>query len=452
MTIERRQPYLPPEPALPPDPGPSTEPRLTPGPTLPPDPPGDGAAETAPLIRNQDFQTLWTSRFFAGLGKESGEVAYPLLMLLLAGSAAQAGFVGAAQVATAMITAVLGGSLADRADRRTLLLICDLGRLVLLVTFAGTLVGGHATVPLVLCVAVASSALMGISNPVAMAAIKQLVPSSQMAGAAAQNQIRFFSTTALGPPVAGFFFSLGRAFPFLAEAVLYLLAAVLVLRIRRPMQADRRSDGERLTLRGSVSGFVLLARNPILRPMMAWIVGFNVAFTQTGAFLALIATADDRGASNLVVGLTVSLAGTGGLVGALAAGMVVRLVRPTTIFLFTAWSAPVCALALLAAPGVLTLGLIVGFVFAAVPCVNAVFYSYVATSVPDRYQGRALGAVTFMSLLSQPVGILAVGVLFDLAGPVPVFLMMAVVSALAALFTLGPTMRDLPRPEEVSVP
>ncbi|WP_017590748.1 MFS transporter [Nocardiopsis ganjiahuensis] len=427
MTIERRHPYLPPEP------------------------PAGAPGESAPLIRNQDFQALWTSRFFAGLGKESGEVAYPLLMLLLAGSAAQAGFVGAAQVATTMVAAVLGGSLADRVNRRTVLLVCDFGRLVLLVGFAGTLFSGHATVPLVFCVAVASSALMGISNPVAMAAIKQLVPSSQMASAAAQNQIRFFTTTALGAPVAGFLFSLGRAFPFLGEALCYLVSMTLALRIRRPMQAHDRGDPERLTLRGSVSGFVLLARHPILRPMLLWIVGFNIAFTQTGAFLALIATADDRGASNLMVGLTVSLAGTGGLLGALAAGMVIRVVRPSTIFLFTAWSAPVFALGLLAVPGVLALGLVVGCVFALVPCVNAVFYGYVSASVPDRFQGRALGAVTFMSLLSQPIGILAVGLLFDLAGPVLVFLMMAVVSALAALFTLSPTMRDLPRPEEVAV-
>ncbi|MGW5874957.1 MFS transporter [Nocardiopsis terrae] len=417
-----------------------------------PAPPVDGAAAAAPLLRNQGFQALWTSRFLAGLGKESGEVAYPLLMLLLAGSAAQAGAVGAAQVATAMVTAVLGGALADRVDRRTVLLVCDLGRLVLLVSFAAALFGGYATVPLVVCVAVVSSALMGVSNPVAMAAVKQLVPPSQMADAAAQNQIRFFSTTALGAPVAGFLFSLGRAFPFLGEAIFYLLSAALILRIRRPLQADRPAEPERWSLRGSVSGFALLARHPILRPMMLWIVGFNVAFTQTGVFLALIATADDRGAANLVVGLTVSLAGAGGLVGALAAGIVVRWVRPTVILLFTAWLAPVCALALLAAPGVLPLGLIAGCVFAAVPCVNAVFYGYVATSVPDHHQGRALGAVTFMSLLSQPVGILTVGIVFDLAGPSPVFLMMAVVSALAALFTLGPTTRDLPRPEEIAVP
>ncbi len=427
MTVEQRQPFLPPEP------------------------PVGGEVESGPLIRNQDFQALWTSRFFAGLGKESGEVAYPLLMLLLAGSAAQAGFVGAAQVAAAMVMAVVGGSLADRVNRRTVLLVCDFGRMVLLVGFSATLFSGHATVPLVIGVAVASSALMGVSNPVAMAAIKQLVPSSQMAGAAAQNQIRFFTTTALGAPLAGFLFSLGRAFPFLGEALCYLVSMALVLRIRRPMQARHHSEPERFTLRGAVTGFALLARHPILRPMLLWIVGFNIAFTQTGAFLALIATADDRGASNLVVGLTVSLAGAGGLVGAVAAGIVVRVVRPSAIFLFTAWAAPVFALALLATPGVLALGLVVGCVFAMVPCVNAVFYGYVSTSVPDRFQGRVLGAVTFMSLLSQPIGILGVGLVFDLAGPTTVFLMMAGVSALAALFTLGPTMRDLPRPEEVAV-
>ncbi|MBR8740931.1 MFS transporter [Nocardiopsis sp. MG754419] len=413
--------------------------------------PGRGETEPAPLIRNQDFQALWTSRFFAGLGKESGEVAYPLLILLLVGSASQAGIIGAAQVATTMITAVIGGALADRADRRAILLVCDLGRLLLLVTFATILLRGEADVSLIIGVAVTSSALMGISNPVAMAAIKQLVPASQIAVASAQNQIRFFSTTALGAPVAGALFGLGRAFPFLAEAVCYLLSTVLILRIRRPMQAPRCESGEPWTLRASMTGFALLAGHPILRPMMCWIVGFNIAFTQTGVFLALIATADERGASNLVVGVTVSLAGTGGLLGALAAGPVVRTVSPSRIFLFTAWAAPVCALALVAAPGVLALGLIVAVVFAAVPCVNAVFFAYVASAVPDRFQGRALGAVTFMALLSQPVGIVGIGVVFDLAGPTLVFLMMAVVSALAALFTLGPTMRALPRPEEVAV-
>ncbi|WP_150240180.1 MFS transporter [Nocardiopsis quinghaiensis] len=424
-----------------------------PTPSRPPgqDPPVDSAEQFAPLIRNRDFQLLWTSRFLAGLGKESGEVAYPLLALLLVGSATQAGVIGAAQVTTAMITAVIGGSLADRVDRRAVLLCCDLGRLTLLALFVTLLVTQNVTFPLVVGVAVGSAAMMGVSNPVAMASIKQLVPASQVAEASAQNQIRFFTTTALGAPVTGSLFTLGRAFPFAAEALSYLASAVLVLFIRRPLQSHQCEVPERWTLRDTVSGFAVLARNPILRPMILWIVGFNLTFTQTGASLALIATAESQGASHFQIGLTVSLAGTGGLVGALFAGLVVRWVRPSTTFLAAAWSAPVCALALLAAPNVMSLGVLMGCVFAIVPCVNAVFHGYVAASVTDGYQGRVLGAVTFMALVSQPIGILGIGVIFDRAGPDWVFLTMALVSALAALFSLSPVMRDLPRPEDVSV-
>lgn len=409
-----------------------------------------GRREPVPLIRNQDFQLLWISRFFAGLGKESGEVAYPLLILLLVGSASQAGIIGAAQVATTMVAAVVGGFLADRVDRRALLLVCDTGRLLLLFTFAVLLINDEVGVLLTVGVAVASSALMGISTPVSMAALKQLVPPSQLASASAQNQIRFFGTTVLGAPLAGSLTSLGRAFPFVAEALCYLVSTALILRIRRPMQNPRRSEGRPWSPRETTSGFVVLLHHPLLRPMISWILGFNIAFTQSGVFLALIATADDRGASHLVVGLTVSLAGAGGLIGALVAGPVVRRVSPSRIFLFTAWSAPACALLLVVVPGVLTLGSVVAIVFTAVPCVNALFFGYVASSVPDHHQGRVLGAVTFMALLSQPIGIVGVGLIFDLFGPTPVFLTMAVISAAAALVTLGPTMRALPRPEGVA--
>ena len=98
----------------------------------------------------------------------------------------------------------------------------------------------------------------------------------------------------------------------------------------------------------------------------------------------------------------------------------------------------------------LGLGLLVGVVFAIVPAVNAVFHGYVATSVPDGMQGRVLGAVSFLCLVSQPVGILGVGIVFDLAGPTVVFLSMAGVSGLAALISLTPAMRNLPRPGDVA--
>jgi uncharacterized membrane protein len=68
--------------------------------------------------------------------------------------------------------------------------------------------------------------------------------------------------------------------------------------------------------------------------------------------------------------------------------------------------------------------------------------------VPDELQSRVLGAVTFLSLLAQPVGIFAIGAIFDLAGSTWVFLAMGIIAAIAALPTLTRRIRSLPRPEE----
>lgn len=175
--------------------------------------PVEQEAPAPPLIRNRDFQALWMSRCFSGLGRESGEVAYPLLVLLVIGSATYAGTIGAAQVVTAMLMSVVGGMLADRINRRMILLRCDLARFLLLAAFTVLLLTGSVGTPLILCTAIASAAFLGVSNPVAMAAIKQLVPASQVSSAAARNQVRFFTTTAIGPPIAGSLFDVGRAFP-----------------------------------------------------------------------------------------------------------------------------------------------------------------------------------------------------------------------------------------------
>ena len=81
---------------------------------------------------------------------------------------------------------------------------------------------------------------------------------------------------------------------------------------------------------------------------------------------------------------------------------------------------------------------------------NALFYAYVAVLVPDRLQGRVTGLAMFVSLFSTPLGILGVGLLFDLAGPAWVFAAMGLLSAVAAAPTFTRRMRTLPRPEHLA--
>ncbi|MDF3300838.1 MFS transporter [Streptomyces tropicalis] len=402
------------------------------------------AAAEKPLLKNVDFQALWISEAFAALAKETAEVAYPLLILASTGSAFYAGAVGSAQLLTASLLSIPGGTLADRMDRRLLMIICNVVRAVLLGLFSLLIFADRTHPFLVFAIAIGSAACLGISNPTGLAAIKQLVPPSQLSQATAQNQIRYFAATMGGPPIGGGLFGVARAFPFLSSAIGFVVSTVLLLFIRKPMKVEHIAPGEK---RHTAEGFRILARQPILRLLIVWIMGSNMAFTHSGVFLALIATAESRGASAGFTGLLLSIAGVGGLIGSLIAGPVIKKVAPAKLFLAAAWIGPVAAILLANVTGIVPLGIIVACVFLRGPITSALFLAYLAAMVPDKAQGRVLGAVMFMSMIAAPVGVFVIGTVFDQAGPVWVFTVMAVLSGLAALPTLSPRIRNLAPPE-----
>ncbi|NBM14483.1 MFS transporter [Streptomyces sp. GC420] len=407
--------------------------------------PGTAPAAEKPLLRNRDFQALWTSEAFAAIAKETAEVAYPLLILATSGSAFYAGAVGSAQLITASLLSIPGGTLADRVDRRMLLITCNMVRVVLLGLFALLIFTENVSPFVIFGVAIGSAACLGISNPTGLAVIKQLVPPSQLTQATAQNQVRYFAATMGGPPAGGSLFAVSRAFPFLSAALAFLVSTVLLLFIRKPLKVENAAPGEK---RNAAEGFRFLAGQPVLRLLIVWIMGSNMAFTHTGVFLALIATAESRGASPAFTGMLLSIAGVGGLVGSLVAGPVIKWVRPPVLFLTAAWIGPVAAILLANVSGLIPLGIIVACVFLRGPITSALFLAYLAAMAPDRVQGRVLGAVMFMSMVAAPVGVFGVGAIFDLAGSTWVFTAMAIISGLAALPTLSPHIRKLAPPEE----
>lgn len=402
-----------------------------------------------PLIRNMDFQALWTSEAFAAVAKETAEIAYPLLILATTGSTLWAGLVGSAQLVTASLISLPAGTLADRLDRKLLLMGVNLIRVVLLTLFSVLIFTHHATMPVIFAIALSSAVCFGLSQPAGLAAIKALVPPSQLTQATAQNQIRYFGATVAGPPIGGSLFGVARAFPYLAGALSFLVSSVLLLFVRRPMQS--RATTEAKEKRGTAEGFRFLFKQPILRPLIIWITGSNMAFTHSGVFLALIATAKGRGASEAFIGATLAVAGLGGLFGSLIAGWIFKKVKPTVIVMYGAWIGPVVAILLAITPGVIPLGIIVTLVFIRGPIISTLFLSYLAAVAPDKVQGRVLGAVFFMSMSAAPIGVFLVGAIFQLAGPTWVFITMCTISGVAALATLAKPIRNLPAPESVAV-
>lgn len=418
---------------------------------------GEEPAEVVPppeperrLLRNMDFQALWSSEAFAAIAKESAEIAYPLLILATTGSATIAGAVGSVQLITASLMSIPGGTLADRMDRRLLLIGCNMIRVVLLGLFSLLIFTQHVPLVVIFAIAIGSSVCFGVSQPAGLAAIKALVPPSQLTQATAQNQIRYFGATVAGPPIGTSLFGVARAFPYFTAAISFLISSVLLLFIKKPMQAPRTEAPKAGERKGTVEGFKFLFKQPILRPLIIWIMGSNMAFTHSGIFLALIATAKHRGAPDSFIGVTLAIAGLGGLTGSLLAGWVLKKAKPSTIVLCAAWVGPIAAVGLAVTPGVIPLGIIVACVFIRGPITSTLFLSYLAAVAPDKLQGRVLGAVMFMSMIAAPIGVFLVGSIFDLAGSTWVFVTIGTIATIAALPTLGHQVRHLPDPKDVA--
>jgi DNA-binding transcriptional ArsR family regulator len=81
-----------------------------------------------PLWRNRDFLLLWSGQTISTLGTRISGLAYPLLVLAVTGSPAQAGLVGFAQTLPYLVWFLPAGALVDRWDRKRVMLVADAGR------------------------------------------------------------------------------------------------------------------------------------------------------------------------------------------------------------------------------------------------------------------------------------------------------------------------------------
>jgi MFS family permease len=87
------------------------------------------APTTTSLWRNGPFNLLWTSQSLSDLGNAMADLAVTLLVLQMTGSAVQAGVVATTSLVVGLVCRLPAGVLADRFDRRRLMITCDAARL-----------------------------------------------------------------------------------------------------------------------------------------------------------------------------------------------------------------------------------------------------------------------------------------------------------------------------------
>lgn len=439
------------------------------------------------LWRNRDFNLLWSGQCLSDLGTAMSDLALPLLVLQLTGSSTRAGLVGTVGMAIATACRLPAGVLADRFDRRRLLIVCDAVRLLGYAALAWAVLAKAATLPVILAVVAVGAAATAVFSTTEFAAVRALVHPDHIVTAVARNEARSYGTSLAGPPLGGLLFGLGRSLPFFGNALSYLFSLVAVLFIRRPLQQARPEpapDTQRGVVGGVVGGvdgadeaggpghgasagqsasagqgagagqddggrsgwqglrFVLA--NPFLRALIAIATPLNMAFT--GMIFALTISLRRAGLPPALIGTATAIIGIGGLLGAfLAPALQRRLPLPTLIRLICWSTAALMVISVLLAPAVAAAAPLALAVFLG-PSANAALFGYQAAVTPDHLQGRVVSVVLLAATSAAALAPTVAGVLLaHIAGHTALLIFPVLVVAAAVVATTSSGIRSVAR-------
>jgi predicted MFS family arabinose efflux permease len=393
-----------------------------------------------PLRRNRDFLLLQTGQLLSGIGTQSGLIAYPLLVLALTGSAAKAGVVAFARALSATVLALPAGVLADRWDRRRLMIGADAVRVLAVGCLVVAILSDRLAFWMIPLVAFVEGSGAALFHAAEAGALRAVVPVRQLPGAAGARSGRMAVVWLAGPPLGGALFTLARVLPFLVDVVSYAFSTVSLLAMRTPFQQERAPDRSSLRSRLAEGAHFVWGH----RFLRTCALLFGLAnFIGPGVLLAVVVLGRRQ------VGLLLAVFGACLLLGSFLSPLVRRLLPVRGVLVLELWTWTGCGLFLIW-PDVYVLTAAILPTALAIPSTDSVVHGYRIAMTPDRLIGRVESIWSTTSLLIAPLGPLVAGVLLD---KVPARAAIAVFAAfglvLAVWGTLSPSIRGAPSLEEL---
>jgi predicted MFS family arabinose efflux permease len=212
-----------------------------------------------------------------------------------------------------LLFGVLGGTIADRVDRRRLVVVVNLGRALVLAALVATIVSGNVDIAVVLVALFILGTAETFADSASSALLPGLVARDDLGTANARMQGAFVLTNQLlTPPIGAFLFAVGMALPFATNAACFALGALLVSRVATSTQNELREGS---SLRAEmIEGIRWLVAHPPMRTLALTIFTFNVTFGAAWSVLVLYA-GERLGMDEVGFGLLTTAVAIGGVIG-----------------------------------------------------------------------------------------------------------------------------------------
>jgi len=384
------------------------------------------------LWRNRDFMLLWSGQAVSSLGTTITQTAYPLLVWDLSHSAALVGLVGAMGTIPYVCLSLVVGALIDRWDRKRVMILCDTGRALNLVSVLVALFLGHLTAVQICFNALIEGTFYVFFNLAEVSCLPRVVSKEHLPLATSQNEATMSTAYLLGPLLGGVFYSIRRFLPFLADATSYVVSVVTLSFIRVPFQ-EARQRSQRKLLDEIREGLSWLWHHPLIRYMAFLTGGWN--FISAGTIPILLVLVKQHHGSSLLYGTILTIGSVGGIIGALVGAPIQKRFRFGTVIISTIWVGALLFPLYAIAPNPLLLGVIFAGIFVTGPIYNVVQFSYRLSLIPDELQGRVNSVFRLLAFGFQPLGWALAGVLIQWIQVVPTILILSAVGLLLAILT-----------------
>lgn len=389
----------------------------------------------APVLRNRQFLLLTAGQVTSQLGNYIGYIAVMALIYKLTGSSLLVATYMGAQAGMALLVGPLAGSVVDSRDKRTLMLVSDCLRGLLVLTLPFVTAAWQ-----VILIAMLKSALATFFNPAKTALTPRILSKEQLSAAFSLEQLLGSIAQILGPAVGGILVSLiGIAGALWLDGATFFVSALSILMIRlgapTAVSDEKGAMGQTNGWQDWVTGYKALLANPVFTRLTAMkscsLIGVWAVNVVLVAFAFQV-----LGNGNTGLGLISSCLGAGTVLGSFLNAPVARWMQP---FGLMGVSGIVIGL-LLGSTGFATAPWFAyGLFFAAgllIAVYNINFAVQFQHAVPERLLGRAAACTQIIDNMIVLASLAVSGYLADAFGVRPIMITGGLMVSVAGLLAL----------------
>ncbi len=386
----------------------------------------------APL-RHRDFRLLWTGQTVSSFGNNVQSVALPFQLLAMGATPLQLGIAVGINTATSVAFLLVGGAIADRVPRRTLIVASDLFGGCVVAVLALLSWSGQLRIEHVYVASFALGATQAFLRPAYNAIIADLVPTEILrAGNAARLLGRSLARIA-GPTVGGLAVAFaGPALAFGINALTFFFSVATLMLANPPRRVSSPSAS---LVRDVREGFGYVFSVRWLWTTTLYFMAVNVAFAGQAGVMTPLLVRDVLGGSAETFGLITSAYGIGTI---LASIMVAQLVIRRPGRLMFAFEVLACAsvIAIGLVPSVPAVAVFMALTGVGLASSTVIWEAMLQRRVPERMLGRVSSIDLLGNSLVNPVGPIVAAALVGSIGPAATFVVAGTYALALALIGL----------------